>query len=100
MIIGDSNEVSFSKTVRSYALTDWVVYLSQAAAAQSLARFVYRYRGRDELLLVRVRVLELGPAIYSRDLFDLTASRRDKQELVPRVVLNAPRDLLYRVLGR
>ena len=35
MLVGDSNEVSFSKGVRSYALRDWVVYLSRAAAAQS-----------------------------------------------------------------
>ena len=30
MFRGDSNEVSFSKSVGGYALTDWVVYLSQA----------------------------------------------------------------------
>jgi hypothetical protein len=29
MFRGDGNEVSFSKSVGSYALTDWVVYLSQ-----------------------------------------------------------------------
>jgi hypothetical protein len=40
MFRGDSNEVSFSKSVGSSALTDWVVYLSQTAAAQSSADFV------------------------------------------------------------
>lgn len=53
MFMGDSNEVSFSKSVGSYALTDWVVYLSQAAAAQSSADFVIDTAVGTKLLLVR-----------------------------------------------
>jgi len=34
MFVGDGNEVSFSKSVGTYALTDWVVYLSQTAAGE------------------------------------------------------------------